>query len=234
MEPIVHPESAGRSSEVLLARRETGLQLLREAYEAARSVNRDLWEFAVEMAEMRAAGLTRADLRWLLCEGFALHAREALGAGNGKRVFQHIPGLALPEGSCFVLASRGLGPGMVRFDPPGGERGTPHLLGGTSPSRGIIEVPCWNGTLRELTWQGQLVKKFRLPAENQEAILDQFEKEGWPLRIEDPLARLAGQDPKSRLHDAIKGLNRNQVNQLLRFRGDGSGQGVLWSLMQRA
>ena len=57
------------STRLLNSRIAEALTLLREADEAARTVGRDTWEFAVEIGQLRAAGLTNADLRWLLCEG---------------------------------------------------------------------------------------------------------------------------------------------------------------------
>jgi hypothetical protein len=35
-------------------------------------------------------------------------------------------------------------------------------------------------------------------------------------------------DPKRRLHETIKALNGRRLARLIRFRGDGTGQGVLW------
>jgi hypothetical protein len=75
-----------------------------------------------------------------------------------------------------------------------------------------------------------LVKQFRLPALNQELILAAFEEEAWPPHIDDPLPNALGQDPKQRLHDTIKRLNRHQVNRLIRFRSDGTGSGIIWEL----
>ena len=37
-----------------------------------------------------------------------------------------------------------------------------------------------------------------------------------------------GQDPKQRLHDTIKCLNRRQLNCLIQFGGDGTSEGVIW------
>jgi len=81
---------------------------------------------------------------------------------------------------------------------------------------------------RELRWANQLVKCYRLPAPNQEVILAALEEEMWPPRMDDPLPRQPDQDPKQRLHDTIKNLNRHQVNSLLVFKGDGTGEGVQW------
>lgn len=96
------------------------------------------------------------------------------------------------------------------------------------------ELPCWDGALRQLRWAGQLVKEFRVPAANQEAILTALEEEGWPPYLDDPLPPTNDIDPKARLHDAIKNLNRKQINRLLCFRGNGNGEGVLWSHRLRA
>jgi hypothetical protein len=73
-----------------------------------------------------------------------------------------------------------------------------------------------------------LVKQFKLPSPNQEMILMALEEEHWPVRIDDPLPPSKKLDAKQRLHDTIKNLNRNQKQRLIRFMGDGTGQGVRW------
>jgi hypothetical protein len=73
-----------------------------------------------------------------------------------------------------------------------------------------------------------------VPSPNQEAILDAFQEEGWPMWIDDPLSPLPDQPPKRRLHDTIKGLNRNREMELIRFRGDGTGQRVAWEIVAEA
>jgi hypothetical protein len=101
---------------------------------------------------------------------------------------------------------------------------------GTDP-----EVPCWDQDRRMLFFGGQLVKRFRWQAVNQEAILSAFQEEGWPTRIDDPLTPSQEIVAKRRLSDTIKCLNRGRANPLLRFGGDGTGEGVIWEpLAQRA
>ena len=78
-----------------------------------------------------------------------------------------------------------------------------------------------------------VVKQFKVPALNQERILAAFEEEGWPVHIDDPLPPHPEQDPKRRLHDTINSLNRNQKNPLIRFLGNGNGQGIRWELSRR-
>jgi hypothetical protein len=72
------------------------------------------------------------------------------------------------------------------------------------------------------------VKRFQVPAASQEAILAAFEEEGWPAEIDDPLPPRPGADPVARLHEAVRGLNRAQVEAALRFRCVRNGQGVSW------
>ena len=90
------------------------------------------------------------------------------------------------------------------------------------------QVPVWDCDRQELRWGGTLIKQFKVPSPNQETILAAFEEEHWPPRIDDPLPPQMDQEPKRRLHDTINTLNRNQKNALIRFLGDGSGQGVRW------
>ena len=92
----------------------------------------------------------------------------------------------------------------------------------------LPEIPRWDGSRHELRWGRSLVKVFKSPSSNQETMLMAFEEEGWPPRIDDPLSPHPHVDPKQRLHDAIKGLNRNQKNRLIRFMGDGTGEGIRW------
>ncbi len=92
-------------------------------------------------------------------------------------------------------------------------------------------IPRWDMVRRELAVDGQVVKRFRLPAPNQEAVLAAFEEEGWPLRIFDPLPPQGDVNPKRRLHETIKSLNQHRLARLIRFRGDGTGEGVFWELV---
>jgi hypothetical protein len=80
----------------------------------------------------------------------------------------------------------------------------------------------------------EIVKEFKLPSPNQETVLMAFEEEGWPPRIDDPLSPLPQLDPRRRLHDTIKALNRKQKQDLIRFMGDGSGEGIRWELTAKA
>ncbi len=92
-------------------------------------------------------------------------------------------------------------------------------------------MPRWDGDLQELRVSGVIVKQFKVPAPNQEMILSAFQEENWPVRIDDPLPPAHDQDSKRRLHDTIVSLNRNHKSRFIRFMGDGTGEGVRWTLV---
>ncbi len=82
--------------------------------------------------------------------------------------------------------------------------------------------------MRVLYFGHAVLKDYPKAAPDQELILRVFEELGWPWRIDDPLPRNGRRNPKQRLHDAIKRLNRRHLARGIRFRGDGSGTGVIW------
>jgi hypothetical protein len=92
-------------------------------------------------------------------------------------------------------------------------------------------IPNWDPATRVLRVGKHIVKQYRVPASTQEAILAAFQEEGWPPHIDDPLPPVREGYSKDRLRDAIRHLNSNQKNRLIRFRGDGTGEGVLWDLV---
>ncbi len=96
-----------------------------------------------------------------------------------------------------------------------------------SDSVSRVEKPVWDNNLLELRVGNVIVKKFKWPAAVQFAVLEKFEELGWPNRISNPLPEKPNCCPKRRLHDAIKCLNQRMENDLIRFRGDGTGNGVL-------
>lgn len=100
------------------------------------------------------------------------------------------------------------------------------------PSKRARERPCWDGERRELSFCGDLVKRFRRPAANQERILAAFEEEEWPAAIDDPLPG-SFVDAHERLHDSIRRLNRCQKVRRLRFERDGNGR-ILWRSVEFA
>ena len=108
----------------------------------------------------------------------------------------------------------------------------------TDPSEGggTVEpspLPHWDGETRELRLDGQIVKQFKWQAVNQEIVLGAFQEDGWPPVIDDPIPPKPEQDTKRRLQDTIKSLNRNQAHPVIKFHGNGSGEGIRWEIVER-
>ncbi len=205
------------------------LWLLLQAYDYAAELQQDVWSFAVELNVLRAAHLTTSDLRWLVCKGYVDHACETTKPDDEVRRFRRTGAAVFPPETCMVLTPTGIE--MAREI-----CGLPTVLSSQPPEISVCPptfealhvVPKWDRDRRQLRFDGQIVKEFKLPSPNQEAVLVAFEEEGWPARIDDPLSPIAEVDPRRRLHDTIKALNRKQKQSLLRFMGDGSGEGIRW------
>jgi hypothetical protein len=89
-------------------------------------------------------------------------------------------------------------------------------------------VPWYDKDNRVFSWGRHELKRFRQPAGNQELVLCAAEEVVWDRWFDDPLPRRPGTNPKQRLHDTIKDLNRRQLRPLIHFEGDGTGQRVGW------
>jgi hypothetical protein len=215
----------------ILRRGRAGLMLLLEAYESAHDAGRSIWDFAVEADVLKAAGLTNSDVRWLICKGYIEHGREITLPGDDRRSFRATGGLSLQRHTCCVL----LDPGVSFVESAAGQ---PLANGAAAVSAATqngdhAQQPKWDSDRQELRFGPVLIKQFKVPAPNQETILAAFEEEHWPPRIDDPLPPHPDQESKRRLHDTINSLNRNQKNPLIRFLGDGSGQGIRWEPTSR-
>ncbi len=103
-----------------------------------------------------------------------------------------------------------------------------HLCSGdVAPWTGEL-TPFWDRENRVLSFGGQIIRRYIRSSPNQEAVLQAFEEQGWPYRIDDPLPQDHEVVPKVRLHDTIRWLNLKHESRLLRFLGDGTGEGVCW------
>ncbi|HEY1598092.1 MAG TPA: hypothetical protein VGG64_00720 [Pirellulales bacterium] len=207
------------------------LSLLLEAHEYAEELGQDPWTFAVELEVLRAAKLSNSDIRWLCTVGYVHHAYETTDVEDEARTFRQSGAPAFVDRTCFIATTSGI---AVARDTCGG---THPVIPFPDPPRidsGRVETatfqPKWDDQRRQIRVGDRVVKEFKLPAPNQETILTAFEEEGWPPRIDDPLPPVSDLDPRRRLHDTIQALNRKQRQDLLRFMGDGSGEGIRWEL----
>lgn len=214
---------------------QAALSHLRDAAAFALDVGSDIWEFAVEISVLRRLGLTRSECRWLIAKGLVTHARESSSLDGERRVFRQCVNLSFPRRTCFVITPAGVSSLTtdVRSTPRRNLNGHHERRNGEHNGNGDanghdLDLPLWDPDRQQLRIGRTIVKQFKVPAANQEAVLAAFEEEGWPPRIDDPLPPKQNQDPKRRLHDTINSLNRNQRQFLIRFLGDGSGQGIRW------
>jgi hypothetical protein len=207
------------------------LSALLRALEYAQSTRRPAWDFAVDVEQLRATGLTDCDLRWLTCKGFVKHALETSQPSGMQRTFDDEPNLRLSECSSFILTQRGMlltKRLLATFVAPATD--LDHRSLPTAPELVPCDerIPIWDGQRRELRMGQTLIKRYCVPAENQEIVLSAFQEEAWPAHIDDPLPPAEEIDPKRRLHATIQRLNCNQKVRLLHFHGDGYGRGIRW------
>jgi hypothetical protein len=85
------------------------------------------------------------------------------------------------------------------------------------------ETPDWNSVSNELRFRGELVRTVSTRAVDPRRILDAFQNDGWPVRIDSPIP---GGTCSQKLRQAVFTLNKGLM--VLRFFCDGSGEGVLW------
>lgn len=204
------------------------LSKLIEAAKYASNCSRSVWDFSVEVNVFTQQGVSRSLLRWLVCNHYIEHRYEAENQEGERRQFSEAPDLAITENSCFAIAESGHEAfGLIKQRCKIGQQSTSSQTDPSNESALESALPDWCPNNRILKIDGKIVKHFKWPAPNQEKLICAFAEQGWPSHLEDPLPP-NGVCPKQRLHDTIKCLNRNQVNKLIKFRGDGTGQGVRW------
>jgi hypothetical protein len=116
-------------------------------------------------------------------------------------------------------------------------RPTTRQIGGTLKWANGAQFLHWpNQCQRGSTWKPKKCRRVFIRQcccywKGPEAILAAFQEEKWTARIDDPLPPVPEQDSKRRLSDTITCLNRNQKHQLIRFHGDGTGEGIIWEFI---
>ncbi len=100
---------------------------------------------------------------------------------------------------------------------------------GESETNHVRVLPVWNQDTGELRFGDQVVRRVRsrTRADNIVRILDAFQEDGWPDRIDDPLP---GGSDSQRLREAVRTLNQDLER--IRFRADGTGTGIAWETAQ--
>jgi hypothetical protein len=223
-----------------LSRIRPGMVELLTSLDCANSVQSDVWNFAVEISILREAGLGENEFRWLIFMNYVDHAQEVTRPNDDGRQFRQTGNLSFAKRTCFVLTEAGVLFARTLLSQVPDTTSTSPMTANSDPKNGDKNnaadqiVPTWDAQRRELRMRGRVIKRFRWSAKNQERILATFEEEGWLHRIDDPIPPQPQADQRQRLRDAVRALNKNQETLLIRFRGDGSGQGVVWDLVEEA
>jgi hypothetical protein len=208
---------------------QTAVAQLAGAREYSIRLHAGVWDFALELSGLLAAGATSADLRWLIAQGYLDFATETTLPGDAARRFHQRRCLAFSPETCFILTDAGVKwiADQIKDD----------CVGLRDDARQpqyprFEDGPCWDAAAQVLQLAGRVVKRYLHPSPNQELVLAAFEEEGWPRRIDDPLRPAVGVDPKQRLRDTIRTLNAKQENRLIRFRAAGTGEHVIWESVE--
>lgn len=213
------------------------VMLLWKARRLADDAGCDSWDFAIELGELRRLGASICEVRWLLARGMAAQAGELPLGTTGRRRFSAPSTWAVRPNSCFVITETGLAWANRSTDKAalakvasattaGQERSQLDLLPRAETSGRLR--PFYNNFRSELVFGSEVIKRFRTPALNQQAVLSAFQSLAWPDRINDPLTPSDELCPRRRLSETIRALNRRQMRRVVRFSGDGSGRGILW------
>lgn len=152
--------------------------------------------------ELQEQGLTRKDAEERLAE---------------LRYFGWLDMVPLPDGR-RILATPKLMERVLRR-----ETRKPTVL-----QQPTITTPNWDRERLILYWRGDEIKRLRsrTVARNQAAVLDTFQDDGWPGRIDSPIRPKPRMEPKRQMHETIDGLNNKLTG--IKFRADGSGKGIVW------
>jgi hypothetical protein len=221
-------------SDRLLLQLSAQLKPLLRAYDYAADLKSDLWQFSLRSNELSGAELTHPDLIWLHAKGWIEVGKEISVPSDETRAFRKLDRPQITSDMYVILTPSGADALRNVFRGPAAH-GEPQFLEATGREYAALiseeplePKPYWNAERRELMYRGTLVKRFRVPAANQERILAAFEEEGWPGQIDDPLPPDHRSSGPARLYATLKSLNRRQLNPLLWFHGNGNGRVVLW------
>jgi hypothetical protein len=90
------------------------------------------------------------------------------------------------------------------------------------------EKPHWDAARSKLTYKGQVIKRFKQPAKNQESVFAAFEEARWVTRIGDPVSPKGLPDPRQ-LSATVRQLNKNRKADVMWFEMGGDGKSVIWN-----
>ncbi len=145
-----------------LRQRSAAVAELAAAWDSARDMKSDPWDFAVEIGDLLTLGIGKSALRWLVKRSCAEHAREVTRPADAARRFQPELSLAFTRRTCFILTGAGRSALAAAWPVPAlrlhhGSLGTPAVA---------VPMPHWDRWTRTLYLGDRIVKRFRVPAGN--------------------------------------------------------------------
>ncbi len=93
-------------------------------------------------------------------------------------------------------------------------------------------VPVYDSDNILLYWRGAVIKTWGREPTTQDAVLRAFEEQDWQDEILDPIPPDSEQDPKERLRETVKRLNKNLKPGTTRFFTTRSGTAVRWTAVR--
>ena len=209
------------------------LSALHEALEHARDLETDAWDFSVEISTLRRLKLTNNELRQLVLCGLVEHGIEVTRRDDPARSFRQASRGPLRKESCFVLTADGAQLAeMIDQAEFSRQNNKTTAAAQHDEPRGfhseLPRSPSWDRNRLELRVGPTLVRRFNIPATNQESILAAFEEAHWPAHMDDPLPASDDASHIVRLQESVEQLNRGQHQPLVKFFCDRGGQTIGW------
>jgi hypothetical protein len=205
-----------------------GYRELRTARWEAQNQGRDPNENSLSLSHLREQGVRDLFLVLMLYHGHVTQFRPVMRLDDGGLLYEPANNLHMASDSLFSLTEAGeafAGTLLAVFSSLIDADAVQAIWDKYCPT---CLVPRYEKENRMFRWGCLILKRFRQPAINQELILLAAEEMNWPEWFDDPLPRRSGVNPKVRLHDTIKDLNRRQIPHLVHFKGDGTGTRIGW------
>jgi hypothetical protein len=223
-----------RAAELPAASYWAAISFLLQAHREAEKRKLPDWEFGVEIEALERIGVTVNDLRGLIADGYIEHRIEVTGGRSTRRVFRKAPNSRFSRRSCFVLTAAGIL--RARRMKGKASRGSPASasMSAFNAEAGRPLVPFWDEESQVLWYDNCVVKRFKRPAQNQQAILREFQRRKWKQRVPNPLPRVERMNRKVRLRDTLKRLNQGHELQAVRFHSTDCGHFVTWTRVKRS
>lgn len=189
-----------------------------EAAARAEALNLERTQFAITIADLHICGVTTDDLRFLKGRGWVVaHCGRRRGTSKKRSLLERPDAIgAFVISDAGIRAACDIRAALLADD------------GSATTERANQPIPNWDDQAGNLFFRGALVKHLSRRAVLQRFVLNVEQECGWPRRLDDPLPPRQSTVPKCRLNNLIKKLNAHRINPLIRFEGDGTGEGICW------